>query len=244
MIGITAGKRPVSPGKSVKTWDLTIKIGIGELNGEGNPEDIELIDDSLVAVDVPCSGGLWNLPKEKGRGRQGGFAGGGLYLFKQPVVGEVGYEWVGDYCGKYQLADVVNPPLAFPYELSDLTVELIIQHQITPPETVTDLGQNYWTFTLRWTDGDNPDPGLAYTIYTLTAQTDEGPGKEGTLDDEGWVVLFEQALATLSSYVREPPPDPLPEPPPELPQGPQPPPPLWEGFLSFTVEISRLPHGT
>jgi len=237
MIGTTAGKKPVNPGKSVKTWDLKIRIGLEN-------EDIVLISSDhedqegfyLFAEDVPCSGGLWDLPSEKGNPRTRGWAGGALYLYKQPVEVEPGeWAWVGDSCGTYQLVavpDKIDPDLLLSsfYDPTDnVTVGVIIEHQITPPRDGYPDGEDYWTFRLEWADDSDPDPSSGVTIYTLRAQTADGPGEEVTLDGAVWTVQFIGVVATLESYIM---------------WGPNPPVDLWSGTVSFTLEISRKPHGT
>ena len=230
MIGTTVGKKPDNPGKPVETWDLKIRIGIGELNGIGNPEDIVLASSDhedqdgfyLFAEDVPCSGGLWNLPSEKGPPRERGWAFGAIDL-----------GWGGENCGTYQLAHVLepnsDPPLYLDdfYESTDLTVRVSIQHQISPPREGYPLGENYWTVHLDWLDGPDPED---CTRYMLRAQTNDGPEAEGTLSETtGWLVEFIGAEAILYSYEYPP-------------VGETPVPPIWEGTVGFTVEIARSPH--
>jgi len=215
MIGTTAGKKPANPGRSVKSWDIKIWIGV-----EGEDTVLQPYDgkDYLFAQNYPCSGGLWDPPSDKGPPRQRGWAYGALYLSKYLEGGE----WVGDYCGTYE--ETENPPLSpLYYSDTNTAISVRIQHDITPPGAITETGQDYWTFNLdwiRWTTDSVP------TIYMLTAQTDDGPGAEGMLDNEVWVILFDEADATLESYV----------------PGPDPPSHLWDGTVSFTVEMSRTAH--
>ena len=214
--------KPDSPGKSVKTWDLKIWIGIGDLK---EPEDINLTsplhDDGiyLFAEDVPCSGGLWDLP---GKGKMKSYVSGSVSLTSIE----------GDDCGTYNLANVegynsTGQPVSlddFPLEDEEI-VYVSIQHQTTP------MGNDFWRFVIQW---GKPDP---YEFYELKACTDPltnwDGDPEGTLSDEGWVVPFngtEGAEAMLySDWTDEDPIDGVPD---NY---------DWKGPVSFTVKITREP---
>lgn len=232
MIGTTVGKKPSNTGKPVERWDLKIRIGIGELNGIGNLEDIVLISSDhedqdgfyLFAEDVPCSGGLWNLPSEKGPPRERGWAFGAIDL-----------GWTGEDRGTYYLAHVLDPNTDPPvylddfYEPTDPTVAFSIQHQISPPREGYPLEEDYWTFHLAWLDSPDSTPEEGTMIFAQI-QTDNGPEAEGTLSETmGWLVEFIGAEATLYCYEYPP----VDETPPLA---------IWEGSVSFTVGITRSPH--
>lgn len=239
MIGTTAGKKPDRPGKPVETWDLKIWIGIKDT--DGNPiEDIVLMaPEYLFAEDVPCSGGLWDFPSEKGNPNRRGWASGwfSLHQWQNEETGV----WAGDDCGTYNLANVPNEIGELALDTfydpdEDLTVDVSIQHEITPPGTIAELGENYWAFRLSWVvypdpapDSD-PDP-FVYKSYTLTAKTENGPDETGEFDDTtGWTVPFFEAAATLYSFEyhsNDPDKQNVLE---------------WAGDVSFTVEISRTPY--
>lgn len=223
---VWAKGKPASPVKPVETWDLKIRIGIGELNGEGNPEDVVLEtpahDDGvyLFAEDVPCSGGLWNLPK-----KTGGYPNKNNYLAAAVSL----YAYDGDDCGTYQLADVEGydsdgQPASldnFPLENDDI-VFVSIRHHVWPMGE----GMDYWTFVIQWEL--NPDP-YAYVFYELSAWTNKDYELEGTLsEEEGWIIPFNEADAMLySSWIDEDPNDGVPD---NY---------NWMGTLSFTVQITR-----
>jgi hypothetical protein len=219
MIGTTVwadkpADKPGKSGKSVKTWDLKIRIGeTGEDIVLQTPDHEDGV--YLFAEDVPCSGGLWNLPKEKGNWRTR-YAFGHVDLFG----------WEGDDCGTYFMAPVPdnsNPEInldQFYDQLNDLTTRVSIQHDINP---LTE--ENYWKYYLSWLDDSTANLD---DWYEFRASTNPDYAAEGTLTDDVWTVPFNEASATLYYYSDGEPPVP-----PTL---------RWEGPVSFTVEITRSPH--
>jgi hypothetical protein len=219
--------KPENPGKSVKSWDLTIRIGIGELKGENEPEDVVLTFSThsdqdgyyLFTEDIPCSGGLWDLPNEKGKSRMTSYVSGQVSIFSME----------GDDCGDYQLADVVGHNSDgietslhdFPLENEDI-VYVSIRHQINP------LDEDFWSFWIQWIIDSE-----TYEGYQLMAWTNKNPDDEGTSSDKGWLVEFEGAEAMiyyLWDWVDENPLDGMPD--------------VydWLGYVSFTVTIARTQH--
>jgi hypothetical protein len=216
--------KPDSPGKSVKTWDIKISIGIGDLK---EPEDINLTspvhEDGiyLFAEDVPCSGGLWDLP---GKGKM-----------KSSVSGDVSlFSWEGDDCGNYDLADLegynnTGQPVSlgdFPLEDEDIAY-VSIQHTITP------MGNDFWIFVILWVLNPGPQDPEFFELEACTDPLTNWDGDpEGTLTDDVWLVEFvgtEEAEAMLFSDWTDEDADGVPD---NY---------DWKGPVSFTVEITRSP---
>lgn len=228
-------EKPAPPGKTVETWDLTIRIGIG------NDDDIVLEESDyqdqdgyyyLFAEDVPCSGELWNFPDEpKGKSNKG-------YVNAQFSLhggyNETTGEWEGDDCGTYELDPVPgtnsdDPPQTtylnetIPEDPEYYVREVDIGHHANPY-----LEQDYWWFRLFWTLR-YPDPNV-WSLYSLCAWTDDGPEGEVTPTEGNELLIpFTEVNAVLSSwFVAHP---------------------VigaehyeWAGTVSFTVKISRTPH--
>ena len=104
-------------------------------------------------------------------------------------------------------------PLDEYYNPTNPTIRVAIQHSVTP-------SSDYWNFYLCWnlTDAIGRD---------LQVETNNDLVTEGTLSDEGWLVEFNDSEAMISTwywdgsdYVVD-----------------------WRGEVSFTVKITRSPHG-
>ena len=226
LIGTIAAVKPARPGKPVETWDLTIRIGLKDENG--NPkEDIVLMDpDSLLAEDVACSGGLWDTLVGKGIK---GYVSAQVSLYRWYD----GEEWFGhETCGTYYLANVEGKSSAgettyldqFHHDSSDYTiVGVSIGHNINR------LGQNYWWFMLQWVEG--PPFEETSKRYYLWAWTNKDSAPEGTLSDTtGWLVEFNNADAMIYSSWDDADGDGVPDTY------------DWKETVSFTVTITRSPH--
>jgi hypothetical protein len=215
---LAKGGKPDRPGKTIETWDITIRIGIGELKGENEPEDIVLIFSThwdqdgyyLFAEDVPCSGGLWGEPMKNGKNpNRNNYLAAQVDLIKDR----------GDDCGIYQLPDSLDDFLLENEDLAGVS----IRHNVFPVGEGTD----YWTFAIHWVI--NPDP-YDYQFYQLDVWTDKDYDTEGTLsEEEGWIIPFNGAEAMLYSRWDN--------------DGDGVPDVIdWTGSLSFTVRITRTLH--
>jgi hypothetical protein len=231
-------EKPGRPGKPVETWDLTIRIGIGDDNDIVLAESDYQDQDGfyLFAEDVPCSGGLWNFPDEpKGKSNKGRYVSAQFSSYK--LYNETTGEWIGDDCGTYYLDSVPGKNSdggdtymnGFDHDNPDYhIVEVDIGHQVDP------MGQDYWWFGLIWTLRQ-PDPDN-WESYFFKAWTDKDGNPEVT-PPEGNVltVVFEetdpnQSNAMIFSRWDDANLDGLPD---EY---------HWMGTVSFTVEITREPH--
>jgi len=206
--------KPARPGKPVETWDLTIRIGIG------NDDDIVLAESDyqdqdgyyLFAEDVPCSGGLWTFPEPKGKSDNGRYVNEQFSLYKwyNHSLGD----WVGDYYATYALehvegvdSDGVTTWLdGFNHNNPGYTMAVVgIGHQVDR------LGQDFWWFGLVWMP-DPPDPNI-WETYAIMAWTNKDGNPEVT-PTEGDVLLvpFNGAEAMLySDWTDEDPQDGVPD---------------------------------
>lgn len=206
--------KPASPGKPVETWDLTIWIG-------EDGEDLVLTDpEYLFAEDVPCSGGLWDLPKKKGeKPNPSNFLAASVDLMA----------YYGDNCGTYQLADLMGYNsageeawLVGDFHLETYEVAYVrIEHLVSPMGE----GKDFWRVYIHWVV--NPDPN-SYAFYEFRAWTNRDYNLEGTLsEEEGWVIPFNGADAILFSDWTDDDADGVPD---NY---------DWMGTVSFTVRIAR-----
>lgn len=229
-IGTTvwAGK-PDKPGKPLppepERFDYQIWIGIGDLNGEGFPEDLVLVPygDPLVVADVEYSG-RWIPPSTKGKKN---IQGWGVGLEKSE----------GDYCGTYDInkQDLINALIANEvYPINDKDVyHFYLRHSLTSYWTEDDprpSKADFWHIVIQFELGTyGPLPGSDPPIdiphfLMLEGVTDTGLEPEGEYDEttDTWTVYFNEAWFRVtetseSGEIEE----------------------LWTGQLSFTVKIKR-----
>lgn len=226
IIGITVGKKPDRPGKPIETWDVKIWIeepgtDIVLLSPIHEGEDPPIY---LLVEDVPCSGGLWDLPMKKGKKPN---TNNYLYASLDLVAD------FGDECGNYQLANVLgensdgDPVWLGNFKLEMYDVDWVsISHRVWPMGE----GEDFWTFEIRWFDPNPENP----MFYMLEVWTNKDYELEGTLSDEdGWLIPFDGAnlenamlFSDWTDNDNNGVPDTI----------------DWMGSLCFTVRVTRTPN--
>jgi hypothetical protein len=226
MIGATVwAEKPANPGKpspDPETSDYHIWIGIGELNGEGTPEDVVLQSygippkDYLVVEDVEYSG-RWLPPPRKGNKHLEGWS----IVLEKPE---------GEYCGTYEihdasLIDAVTENGFWPIN-EQAVYRISIQHRLTLS------GTDSWHIMIQFENGSvfcpwpEIDPSFVVPYFlVLERYTNTGREPEGVYDEntDTWTVSFNEIwfrLITWSSESWD-----------EIE--------VWAGQLSFTINITR-----
>lgn len=237
-VGTIVAVKPEKPGKPVETWDLKIWVGVmGEdivltspVHVGGEPYG----DIYLEAEAVPCSGGLWDIPKGKG--------------FKGSVSAQVDLyrwfesgEWIGDpTCGTYYLntvegvnSDGVTTYLdEFHHDSEYYTITgFIVGHLIDR------LGQDYWWFWLQWVEGPPFDENSNwYHLYAWTNMDANEEGMHPENEPDVWLVEFYEAdpnqpnAMIFKNYLDDVDADGMPD---TF---------YWLGTVGFSVAIAREPH--
>ena len=192
--------------------DFEIRIG----EGSGAQDIILNPPDSVLYVENEV-GGYWLPPPTKGKAPKEGWGVG------------LGPEGEGDYCGKYiindsELADIMTS------KGFDNDLEAYHFHIFHSPETNPQKGEgDYWHITIQWEVGTwiypNPPPEVIPHFLILSGNTNMNTEWEGTYDEiaDTWTVTFNNAEFELYENTTEPDD------------------PLWDGQLSFSVEIRRIP---
>ncbi len=221
MIGTTvwAKGKPDKPGKpeQPEAADFEIRIGEGTQDITLNPpNDFLYVEDGL--------GGYWLPPPTKGKAPEEGW---GVSL---------GPEGEGDYCGKYIINDseLANKMTSEGFDSDLEAYRFHISHR---PETNPRKGEgDYWHIMIQWEVGTwvypNPPPDEIPRFLMLAGDTDTGPEPEGVYDENAdtWTVTFDNAEFELYENTTEP----------DDPDTGSVLNKLWDGQLSFTVEIKRI----
>jgi hypothetical protein len=225
MIGTTVWAKPNKPEKPEKPPpDLepaNFLIWIGRESGVHeirlNPPDDYLYVENEV-------GGYWLPPPPKGKAPREGWGVG------------LGPEGEGDDCGKYiindaELADIMT---AKGFDSALAAYRFNIFHSAEPnPRT----GEgDYWHISIQWDVGTwvypNPPPDVIPRFLLLSGNTNMNPVWEGVYDEtaDTWTVTFDTAEFELHENTTEP----------DDPDTGSVLNKLWDGHLSFTVEIQRI----
>jgi hypothetical protein len=236
MIGTTvwAKGKPDKPGKpeQPEAADFEIRIGNGELN---SPEEEDVVlqpydgKDYLLVED--WLGGYWLPPPTKGKVPREGWS---IFL---------GQQYVGnDYCGTYDINDqslieALNDNEAFDINNQDVYM-LYIRHcleEYWTEDNPRPSKADFWHLIIQWEVGTwiYPNPPL-YVIprfLILSGNTNMDTEWEGTYDENAdtWTVTFDNAEFELYENTTEP----------DDPDTGSVLNKLWDGQLSFTVEIKR-----
>jgi hypothetical protein len=234
MIGTTvwAKGKPNRPGKPPsEKFDYQIWIGNGPL---GSPEDLVLQSydelDHLVVENVGYSG-RWLPPPTKG---------------KKNIVGwSIGLEKSeGDYCGTYDINDQslvdalylnedfdIDDQDVYRFYIRHLTKEYWTEDNPNPSKA------DFWHIIIQWEAGtlsipNDPDPIIIPHFSILDGKTDTGLEPEGVYDENAdtWTITFDTAEFELYENTTEP----------DDPDTGSVLNKLWDGQLSFTVEIRRI----
>jgi hypothetical protein len=201
--------------------DYKIWIGTGNL---ASPEDVILqpfgdpVIDYLFIDDENC--GLW-LPRPPKKGNKPVEGGWDVYLGNV----NIGPSEEPEYCGTYQinnqgLLNKLNDVGIYPED-----VDVIIGHYEGDLRTVDNpdpIDADFWHIRIGWVV-DN-------TLYTLNGETERGPEPEGEFDEitDTWTVTFDTSYELLE-WTGE-----------VNPETGNIETKIWEGQLSFTVEIQRI----
>ena len=218
MIGSSVWAKPGKPPEP-EAADFEIRIGEGS-----GTQDITLNPpDSFLYVENEV-GGYWLPPPTKGKAPREGWGVG------------LGPE-EGDYCGKYiinnlELANIMTSE-GFDSDLEAYRFNIF--HSV---ETNPQTGKgDYWHIGIQWEVGTwvypNPPPDVIPRFLILSVNTDMTTEGEGTYDEiaDTWTVTFDNAEFELYENTTEP----------DDPNTGSVLNKLWNGQLSFTVEIKRIP---
>jgi len=223
MIGTTvwAKGKPDKPGKPEQPEAADFEIRIGEGSGT---QDITLNPpDSFLYVENEV-GGYWLPPPTKGKAPREGWGVG------------LGPEGEGDYCGKYIINDseLANIMTSEGFDSDLEAYRFNIFHSV---ETNFQKGEgDYWRIGIQWEVGTwvypNPPPYVIPRFLILSGNTNMNAEWEGTYDEtaDTWTVTFDNAEFKLYENTTEP----------DDPDTGSVLNKLWDGQLSFTVEIERI----
>ena len=211
--------KPESPGKPDESLpdyveaDFKIWIGNGDVDP---PEDVVLqafgdpVIDYLFVDD--WNGGLW-LPRPPKKGNKPVEGGWSVSLGNVNIA--PGEE--PEYCGTYtinngDLLNELNEVGIYPEDMDANYVTILhYEGDLRTPENPDPVDADFWRIRITWVV-DN-------TLYKLDAETEMGPEPEGEYDEtsDTWIVIFDTVFELSVSDNN-----------------------IWEGPLSFTVEIQRI----
>jgi len=211
--------KPESPGKPDESLpdyveaDFKIWIGNGDVDP---PEDVVLqpfgdpVIDYLFVDD--WNGGLWlpRPPKKGNKPVEGGWSVD-LGMMNLPPGEEP------EYCGTYQINDQgllnkLNEVGIYPEDTDANSVSILhYEGDLRTVDNPDPVDADFWRIGITWVV-DN-------TLYRLDADTEFGSEPEGEFDEinDAWTVTFD---TVFELYARDNK--------------------IWEGPLSFTVEIQRI----
>jgi hypothetical protein len=219
MIGTTvwAKGKPDKPGEPEKpeAADFEIRIGEGTQDITLNPHYSFLYVENEV-------GRYWLPPPTNGKAPREGWGVG------------LGPEGEGDYCGKYIINDseLANIMISNGFDSDLEAYRFHILHSTARAHT-----GDYWHIMIQWEVGiwgyPNPPPDVIPRFLILSGNTNMNAEWEGTYDEiaDTWTVTFENAEFELYENTTEP----------DDPDTGSVLNKLWDGQLSFTVEIKRIP---
>jgi hypothetical protein len=238
MIGTTVWAKPSKPGKppsEPEKFDYQIWIGNGPL---ASPEDVVLQpygepEKDYLLVENAGYSGRWLPPSTKGKKNIEGWSIG----LENPE---------GDYCGTYDVhkQDLIDALIANEiYPINDKDVfRFYIQHRLTLPCTgdvppYPSEKADYWHVVIQWEVGileipnDPNSPMIIPHFLILSGNTNTDTVWEGVYDENAdtWTVTFDNAEFELYENTTEP----------DDPDTGSVLNKLWDGQLSFTVEIKR-----
>ena len=219
---------PVTVEAGFKIW-----IGIGDL---GSPEDVVLQPYGEPEIDYlfieKWDEGLWpplsptkvKVPEEEG---------GAVFIGAVNLAPGEEPEYSGTYdIADQDLIDVLEDIGFYPIKDQDTLCLMMVRYKGTFGQGKTKTEVDYWRFTIQWQIGtyepENPEDGSGHPlVYQLEGETEKGPESEAEYDEanDSWTMFFnnvnfkfEENLAEPGWVLNT----------------------LWEGPLSFTVEIQRI----
>jgi len=209
------GKTPSEPAAA----DFEIRIGEGT-----GTQDITLNPpESFLYVENEV-GGYWLPPPTKGKAPREGWGVG------------LGPEGEGDYCGKYVINDseLTNIMTSNGFDSDLEAYHFHISHRVgnNPGKGEAD----YWHIVIQWEVGTwvypNPPPDVIPRFLILEGNTNMNTEWEGEYDEiaDTWAVTFDNAEFELYENTTE-------QDDPNMGSVLNK---LWDGQLSFTVEIKRI----